>query len=88
MSLEAPDISRLFKIQVQPFLKFFSCRRTEYIEKNISWSWNQTTLRLAVKHHKYGSSELIQTLNEHGIAATYDEVLRFHNSVAKSVLDN
>ena len=50
---------------------------------------NQTTLGLAVKlHHKYGSKELIQTLNEHGITATYDEVLRFRKSVAKFVSDN
>ncbi|KAG1674268.1 hypothetical protein GQR58_015168 [Nymphon striatum] len=50
---------------------------------------NQTTLGLAVKlHHKYGSSELIKTLNEHGITSTYDEVLRFRKSVAKFVLDN
>ena len=44
---------------------------------------NQTTLGLAVKlHHKYGSSELIQTLNEHGITSTYDEVQCFRKSVA------
>ena len=50
---------------------------------------NQTTLGLAVKlHHKYGSSDLIKTLNEHGITSTYDEVLRFRKSVAKFVLDN
>ena len=50
---------------------------------------NQTTLGLAVTlHHKYGSKELIKTLNEHGITATYDEVLRFRKSVAKFVSDN
>lgn len=50
---------------------------------------NQTTLGLAVKlHHKYGSSELIKTLNEHGITSTYDEVQRFRKSVAKFVSDN
>ena len=49
---------------------------------------NQTTLGIAVKlHHKLGSSELIKTLNEHGITITYDEVLRFRKSVAKFVLD-
>jgi len=37
-------------------------------------------------HHKYGSSELINILHEHGITATYDEVLR--KSVAKFVFDN
>ena len=49
---------------------------------------NQTTLGLAVKHHKHGSSELIKTFNEHRITSTYDEVLRFRKSVAKFVLDN
>ena len=50
---------------------------------------NQTTLGLAVKlHHKHGSSELIKTLNEHGITITYDEVLRFRKSAAKFVFDN
>ena len=50
---------------------------------------NQTTLGLAVKlHHKHGSSELIKTLNEHGITSTYDEVLRFRKSVAKFVSNN
>ena len=50
---------------------------------------NQTTLGLAVKlHHKYGSSELITILHEHGITATYDEVLRFRKSAAKFVFDN
>ena len=50
---------------------------------------NQTTLGLAVKlHHKHGSSELIRTLNEHGITCTYEEVLRFRKSVANFVSDN
>ena len=50
---------------------------------------NQTTLGLAVKlHHKHGSSELIRTLNEHGITGIYDEVLHFRKSVAKFVSDN
>ena len=44
-------------------------------------SSNQTTLGLAVKlHHKHGSSELVKTLNKHGITSSYDEVLRFHKS--------
>ena len=52
-------------------------------------SSNQTTLGLAVKlHHKHGSSELVKTLNEHGITSSYDEVLRFRKSVAKFVSDN
>ncbi|KAL8585526.1 hypothetical protein ACOMHN_051411 [Nucella lapillus] len=59
------------------------------VQLHIGGNMNQTTLGLAVKlHHKYGSSELIQTLNEHGITASYDEVLRFRNSVAKFVTDN
>ena len=45
--------------------------------------------RLALKlHHKHDSSQLIKTLNEHGVTSTYDEVLRFRKSVAKFVLDN
>ena len=39
-------------------------------------------------HHKYGSRELIQTLNEHGITASYDEVLRFRKSAANFVSHN
>ncbi|KAL8597459.1 hypothetical protein ACOMHN_050957 [Nucella lapillus] len=59
------------------------------VQQHIGGNMNQTTLGLAVKlHHKYGSSELIQTLNEHGITASYDEVLRFRKSVAKFVTDN
>ncbi|KAL8573956.1 hypothetical protein ACOMHN_029403 [Nucella lapillus] len=59
------------------------------VQQHIGGNMNQTTLGLAVKlHHKYGSSELIQTLNEHGITASYDEVLRFRKSVAKLVTNN
>ena len=59
------------------------------VEQHISGNTNQTTLGLAVKlHHKYGSRELIQTLNEHGITASYDEVLRFRNSAANFVSNN
>ena len=55
------------------------------IQRQISKSWNQTTLGLAVKlHHKHGSSEL----NEHGLVATYDEVLRFQKSAAKYTSDD
>ena len=50
---------------------------------------NQTTHGLVVKlHHKHGSSELVKTLNEHGITSSYNEVLRFRKSVAKFVSDN
>ena len=39
-------------------------------------------------HHKHDSSELLKTLNKHGITSSYDEVLRFRKSVAKFVSDN
>ena len=60
------------------------------IQQNVDGtSCNQTTLGLVVKlHHKHGSSELVKTLNEHGITSSYDEVLRFRKSVAKFVSDN
>lgn len=59
------------------------------IQQHISKSWNQTTLGLAVKlHHKYGSSELVRNLNEHGLVVTYDEVLRFRKSAAKYASDD
>lgn len=59
------------------------------IQQHISKSWNQTTLGLAVKlHHKHGSSELVQNLNEHGLVVTYDEVLRFRKSAAKYASDD
>ena len=50
---------------------------------------NLTILGLAVKlHHKHDRSELVKTLNEHGITSSYDEVLRFRKSVAKFVSHN
>ena len=36
-------------------------------------------------HHKFGSSELVKLVNEHGIVTTYDEVLRFRKSTAKYI---
>ena len=51
-------------------------------------SSNHTTFGLYVKLHKHGSSELVKTLNKHGITSSYDEVLRFRKSVAKFVSDN
>ena len=52
-------------------------------------TWNQTTLGLGVKlHHRFGSSDLIQILNEHGYIVSYDEVLKFRKSAAKFVSDN
>ena len=48
-----------------------------------------TTFGLAVKlRHKHGSSELVKTLNEHGITSSHDEVLMFRKSVAKFVPGN
>ena len=59
------------------------------VKQHISGNTNQTTLGLAMQlHHKYGSRELIQTLNEHGITASYDEVLRFRKSAANFVANN
>ena len=59
------------------------------VNQHISGNTNQTTLGLAMQlHHKYGSRELIQTLNEHGITASYDEVLRFRKSAANFVSNN
>jgi len=57
---------------------------SQCIQQHISNSTIQTTLGLAVKlHHKFGSSELVKLLNEHGIVTTYDEVMRFRKSAAK-----
>lgn len=36
-------------------------------------------------HHKYGSRELIESLNDHGFVTKYDEVLRFRKSAAQFV---
>ena len=59
------------------------------VEQHISGNTHKTTLGLAVTlHHKNGSLELIQTLNEHGITASYDEVLRFRKSAANFVSNN
>ena len=50
---------------------------------------NQTTLGLGVKlHHKFGSRDLIDILNQHGYTVSYDEVLRFRKSSAKYVGNN
>ena len=57
---------------------------SQCIQQHMSNSTNQTTLGFAVKlHHKFGSSELVKVLTEHGIVTTYDEVMRFHKSAAK-----
>ena len=66
----------------QPSLTMAQC-----IQQHVDGtSSNQTTLGLSVKlYHKHGSSELVNTLNKHGITSSYDEVLRFRVSVAKFV---
>ena len=59
------------------------------IQFGITNTSNQSTLGLGVKlHHKFGSSDLIQILHEHGYCVSYDEVLRFRKSAAKYVTDN
>ena len=62
---------------------------SQCIQQHIgSWKGrrNQTSLGLAVKlHHKFGSSELIRILHEHGITSSYDEVLLFRKSAASFV---
>ena len=46
------------------------------IQFGITNTSNQSTLGLGVKlHHKFGSSDLIQILHEHGYCVSYDEVL-------------
>ena len=69
----------------KPSLTMVQCIQQHIGGTNI----NLTILGLAVKlHHKHDSSELGNTLNEHGIGSSYDEVLRFRKSVAKFVSDN
>ena len=59
------------------------------IQFGITNTSNQSTLGLGVKlHHKFGSSDLIQILHEHGYCVSYDEVLWFRKSAAKYVTDN
>ena len=60
------------------------------IQQHIGASrWNQTSLGLAIKlHHKFGSSELLQTLHSHGLICSYDEVMRFRKSAAHFVSTN
>lgn len=58
---------------------------SQSIQSHITGTKNQTTLGLGVKlQHWYGSSELIKLLHEHGFVSTYDEVLRFWKSAARS----
>lgn len=61
---------------------------TQAVQGHITGTRNQTTLGLAVKlHHRYGSSELIKLLHDHGFIVSYDEVLCFRKSAAKFVGD-
>lgn len=62
---------------------------SQCIQQHVNKSTNQTSLGLAVKlHHKYGSSDFVSILNQHGILASYDEVLRFRKSAAKYASEN
>ena len=62
---------------------------SQSIQSRITNARNQTTLGLGVKlHHKFGSSDLIHILHEHGYIVSYDEVLRFRKSAAQYVGDN
>ena len=62
---------------------------SQAIQLGITNTSNQSTLGLGVKlHHKFGSSDLIQILHDHGYCVSYDEVLRFRKSAAKYVTDN
>ena len=62
---------------------------SQSIQYNLTNSRNQTTLELGIKlHHKFGSSELIHILHDHGYTVSYDEVLKFRKSAAMYVSDN
>ncbi|CAB4025349.1 Hypothetical predicted protein [Paramuricea clavata] len=62
---------------------------SQSIQSHITGTRNQTKLGLGVKlQHRYGSSELIKLLHEHGFISTYDEVLRFRKSAARFLGDN
>ena len=59
------------------------------IQQHITSSPNQTTLGLALKlHHKFGRTELVSLMHEHGFSSSYDEVLRFCKSAAKYMADH
>ena len=62
---------------------------SQAIQFGITNTSNQSTLGLGViLHHKFGSSDLIQILHDHGYCVSYDEVLWFRKSAAKYVTDN
>ena len=59
------------------------------IQQHIASSNNQVTLGWALKlHHKFGSAEFVKLLHEHGLVASYDEVLLFCKSAAKYMCDH
>ena len=59
------------------------------IQQHIASSNNHVTLGLALKlHYKFGSAELVKLLHEHGLVASYDEVLPFRKSAAKYMCDH
>ena len=56
------------------------------VQSHITGTRNHTALGLAVKsHHKYGRSELIHILYDHGFTTPYDEQIRLRKSAAKFV---
>ena len=62
---------------------------SQCIQQHMTNSTTQTTLHIAVRlHHKFGSSQLVKLLNEHGVVTTYDEVMRFCKSAAKYMNGN
>ena len=59
------------------------------IQQNIALSSNQTPLGLALKlHHQFGSAEVVRLTHEHGLSASYDELLRSRKSAAKCMVDH
>ena len=62
---------------------------SQCIQQHIALSPNQTRLDLALKfHHKFGSAEVVRLTHEHGLSASYDEVLRLRKSGAKYMADH
>ena len=65
-----------------------SLSQSQSLQYLINKTRNQTTLGLGIKlHHKFGSRDLIDTLNGHGYTVSYDEVLLSRKSAAKYVID-
>ena len=60
-----------------------------YKEAVTALSPNQTTLVLALElHHKFGSAEVVWLTHQHGLAARYDEMLRFRKTATKCRVDH